>query len=274
VAYRTCHDIEVFVRRPSTSMSTSIFNSRWLDFPGRHRRGNLHQPLIPYLLIFWESQLSQLTQSKMLYPISILSLILLLLIHLTNAQDIPFSTRAYWMRHAISALSQLDSPCPFAAFGKVVVNHTGTSVDQKGALVCMGINSNARTGNPTLHGKWRNHSARLTCPICGLVFGFGADGVEKGEIAAIHNCSSILTDSRGAYYLSSGEALEAFRDLSLYTTAEACPMVYYPFFLLVLLPFAPAFTSTCSSLPTPVRLSDPLVRLQRVHIRHEHRDLD
>ena len=55
------------------------------------------------------------------------------------------------MRRAISALSELESPCPFAAFGTVIVNHTNTS-DEKGKMVCMGINGNARYGNPTLHG--------------------------------------------------------------------------------------------------------------------------
>lgn len=99
------------------------------------------------------------------------------------------------MRRAISALSELDSPCPFAAFGTVIVNHTDTS-DEKGRLICMGVNSNSRSGNPTMHG----------------------------EIAAITNCSAILTDVGGDFKLSSTDALEAFKDFSLYTTAEACPM--------------------------------------------------
>lgn len=99
----------------------------------------------------------------MLYPLSFLSLLLLALIHLTNGHNheqkylhftstLPFETRAYWMRRAISALSELESPCPFAAFGTVIVNHTDTSVDEKGKLVCMGVNENLRSGNPTLHG--------------------------------------------------------------------------------------------------------------------------
>jgi hypothetical protein len=64
---------------------------------------------------------------------------------------IPFDTRAYWMRQANAALWQLSSPCPFAAFGSVVVNHTGTH--GLGDLVCMGVNSMTSKGNPTLHGK-------------------------------------------------------------------------------------------------------------------------
>ena len=61
--------------------------------------------------------------------------------------SIPFSTRAYWMRQANLALG---TPCPFAAFGAVVVNHTDASA--LGDLVCTGANSNSKTGNPTLHG--------------------------------------------------------------------------------------------------------------------------
>lgn len=100
----------------------------------------------------------------MLYPLSILSLVLLALIHLTHGHDqkhihpphpsvkdtVPFETRAYWMRRAISALSELESPCPFAVFGTVIVNHTDTS-DSKGKLVCMGVNRTVQSGNPTMH---------------------------------------------------------------------------------------------------------------------------
>jgi len=99
------------------------------------------------------------------------------------------------MRKAIAALGELDSPCPFEAFGTVIVNHTDTSADPKGNLVCIGINR-IRTGNPTLHG----------------------------EISAINNCSAILTDQNGPYKLTGAETLKAYSELSLYTTAEACPM--------------------------------------------------
>lgn len=57
------------------------------------------------------------------------------------------------MRRAISALVELESPCPFAAFGTVIVNHTDTSEGSKGSLVCMGVNQNSQSGNPTWHGK-------------------------------------------------------------------------------------------------------------------------
>lgn len=65
-----------------------------------------------------------------------------------SINGIPFSTRAYWMRQANVALGQ---PCPYAAFGTVIVNHTGTS--ELGELVCTGANNRTLTGNPTLHGK-------------------------------------------------------------------------------------------------------------------------
>ncbi|KIX93552.1 uncharacterized protein Z520_10730 [Fonsecaea multimorphosa CBS 102226] len=115
---------------------------------------------------------------------------------------VPSSIRAYWMRRAIAALADINegSPCPFAAFGSVIVNHTasgeGDGTDQLGVEVCIGANSLVRDGNPTLHG----------------------------EIAAINNCSRILTDPDGPYKLSGPDALKALGDLSLYTTAEACPM--------------------------------------------------
>ena len=59
--------------------------------------------------------------------------------------------RAYWMRKAISALSDLQSPCPFAPFGAVIVNHTVTEPEE-GELVCIGVNAVQKDGNPTLHG--------------------------------------------------------------------------------------------------------------------------
>jgi len=43
-------------------------------------------------------------------------------------------------------------------------------------------------------------------------------------MAAIANCSAVLTDADGPYKLSPAEALLAFADLSLYTNAESCPM--------------------------------------------------
>jgi len=111
-----------------------------------------------------------------------------------SINGIPFSTRAHWMRRASSALSELASPCPFNAFGTAIVNHTDTT--SLGELVCIGVNSISKIGNPTLHG----------------------------EIATINNCTNVLTDSSGPYRLTTEEALAAFHDLSLYTNGEPCPM--------------------------------------------------
>ncbi|KAL5397179.1 hypothetical protein PMIN06_003714 [Paraphaeosphaeria minitans] len=107
---------------------------------------------------------------------------------------IPPSTRAHWMRKANKALQDVHGePCPFGAFGTAIVNHT---VPGLGELVCIGANSNRRKGDPTLHG----------------------------EIAAIQNCTAVLTSPSGPYNLSTSAALAAFSQLSLYTNAESCPM--------------------------------------------------
>jgi len=46
-----------------------------------------------------------------------------------------------------------------------------------------------------------------------------------GEIAAINNCTDVLTNPSGPYNLSAAQAQAAFSQLSLYTNAESCPMV-------------------------------------------------
>jgi len=113
----------------------------------------------------------------------------------TSPDPIPFSTRAHWMRRANEALTELLlTPCPQYAFGTSIVNHTGH--DGLGELICIGANDNGREGNPTLHG----------------------------EIAAIRNCTKVLTDPEGPYKLTGGEAIAAFQDLTLYTNGEPCPM--------------------------------------------------
>jgi hypothetical protein len=79
-------------------------------------------------------------------------------IHATTHADlksmingVSFETRAHWMRLANQASSDISgSPCPFAAFWTVIVNHTDSAA---GKLICMGINEIRKTGNPTLHGK-------------------------------------------------------------------------------------------------------------------------
>ncbi|KIV91770.1 hypothetical protein PV10_06276 [Exophiala mesophila] len=116
-----------------------------------------------------------------------------------HAQDdvdtVPVESRNHWMRRSVDALAELTgSPCPFEAFGSAIVNHSDTTNSEHGELICIGANSIIQNGNPTLHG----------------------------EIAAINNCSRILTSE--PYNLVGREALGAFQGLSLYTTAEACPM--------------------------------------------------
>jgi len=107
--------------------------------------------------------------------------------------SIDLHTREHWMRVAVEALHELKSPCPFEAFGAVVVNHTSGGI---GEAICIGVNTISDDGNPTLHG----------------------------EVAAINNCTSVLRDPQGPYKLSPEETSAAWKQLSLYTTAEACPM--------------------------------------------------
>jgi hypothetical protein len=72
---------------------------------------------------------------------------------LLPVNGIPYSTRAYWMRRAISSLAELSpSPCPFAAFGTVIVNHTNNA--GPGELVCTGINTHTLEGNPITDGEF------------------------------------------------------------------------------------------------------------------------
>lgn len=111
----------------------------------------------------------------------------------TSSDGLPSSTRAHWMRVASSANLAI-SACPFAPYGTAVVNHTLSFSNSihPGELICTGVNDNHQTGNPILHG----------------------------EMAAFVNCSNILTDPEGVYRLSAQEAREAWKELSLYTTAE------------------------------------------------------
>lgn len=195
----------------------------------------------------------------MIYPLSILSIFLLFLIHLTSGHPdcahakndtIPFSTRAFWMRRANAVLAYSGSPCPFGAFGTVIVNHTDLSHGPMGREVCVGVNA-VRSGNPTLHGRW------LLLWAWSVVM--GADH-ESGEIAGINNCSQILTDPKGEYNLTASQVALAWPTLSLYTNAESCPMV------LSLSP--PSLSSPLTK--SKVRVRNPLGRLQREHLWDQH----
>ncbi|OAL05333.1 cytidine deaminase-like protein [Phaeosphaeriaceae sp. SRC1lsM3a] len=98
---------------------------------------------------------------------------------------IPYSTRVKYMRlKANEALYEQSGPCPFAAYGSIIVNHTS---DQ---IVCRG--ANFRTGDPTIHG----------------------------EISAINACTAVFA----ARNMTPTEIFAAWADLSIYTNAESCPM--------------------------------------------------
>lgn len=107
-----------------------------------------------------------------------------------QSDHVRLADRELWMSVAKQALS----PCAHEAFGAAIVNHTST--DGPGSLVCTGANTIFATGNPTLHG----------------------------EIAAINNCTAVLRDPSGPYRLSPVEVMAAYKDLTLYMTAEPCPM--------------------------------------------------
>lgn len=114
-----------------------------------------------------------------------------------TSPQISHSTRAHWVRHANAALPSLSSPCPFMAFSTAIVNHSDTSVSPHGQLICLGVNDVLDSGNPTLHG----------------------------EVAAINNCTEILKQREGWRGEDVGKA---WRELSLYTNGEPCPMVCLP----------------------------------------------
>ncbi|PQE22240.1 cytidine and deoxycytidylate deaminase zinc-binding region protein [Rutstroemia sp. NJR-2017a WRK4] len=99
-----------------------------------------------------------------------------------------YDIHAYWMRRAID-LAHETSPCPFAPFATIIVNHSDTSLSPHGNMICTGMNQIADTGNPILHG----------------------------EISALTNCSHIFSTTNSTSSLP-------FSYLTLYTTAESCPM--------------------------------------------------
>lgn len=116
----------------------------------------------------------------------------------TVTPSISQTSREHWVRRANQALSEIVSPCPLQAFGTAIVNHTDLSDGPHGKLICLGVND-VRNGNPVLHG----------------------------ETAAIENCTSVFRRSKqeGGYGMNGEEAGMAWRDLSLYTNGEPCPMV-------------------------------------------------
>ncbi|PVI04061.1 cytidine deaminase-like protein [Periconia macrospinosa] len=97
---------------------------------------------------------------------------------------IPYSTRVKYMRLANEALFSQSGPCPFAAYGTIIVNHTSDEI------VCRG--ANFRTGDPTIHG----------------------------EISAINACTAHFVSLN----MTASEIFQAWGQLSIYTNAESCPM--------------------------------------------------
>lgn len=172
-----------------------------------------------------------------------------------SINNIPFSTRAYWIRRVNAALAELPadaSPCPLSAFATAIVNHTVTGL---GELVCLGVNSVRVIGNPTLHGElvWR-----LCC------WSWKSAECLLGEIVAIQNCTTIMTDPSGLFNFTPSEAKAAFSQLSLYTNAESCPMVSYLYTFHRIL-------EVCTQLLTiVVCFGNSLDRLSRIHLREQH----
>ncbi|KAG4415599.1 hypothetical protein IFR04_011268 [Cadophora malorum] len=101
-----------------------------------------------------------------------------------TVNSIPYSTRVKYMRLANEALYEQSGPCPFAAYGTIIVNHTAD------AIVCKG--ANFRTGDPTIHG----------------------------EISAINACTAVFA----AKNMTASQIYAAWGELSIYTNAESCPM--------------------------------------------------
>ncbi|KAI8152711.1 tRNA-specific adenosine deaminase TAD2 [Colletotrichum sp. SAR 10_70] len=103
-----------------------------------------------------------------------------------TVNSVPAAKRVEYMRKTNEALYRQSGPCPFAAFGSIIVNHTSDEV------VCEG--ANFRTGDPTIHG----------------------------EISAINACTAKFTEQG----MTPTQIYAAWGDLSIYTNAESCPMRY------------------------------------------------
>jgi len=103
-----------------------------------------------------------------------------------SINDVPWHRREHWMRLANEATYDDDQPCPQAPFGSAIVNTTNDE------LICVAANAVGKTGDPTLHG----------------------------EMTAIKVCHEILKNKG----LNVQQILAAWKDFSLYTNGEPCPM--------------------------------------------------
>ncbi|GAA5920108.1 hypothetical protein JCM1841_004103 [Sporobolomyces salmonicolor] len=107
--------------------------------------------------------------------------------HELSLNGVPAMARTHWMRIANAAVPEImGNPCSPYHFGVAVVNTTSDE------LVCVAANSVSTTGNPSMHG----------------------------EITGLQRCTEVLSE-RG---LTPGEILNAWKDLTMYTTGEPCPM--------------------------------------------------
>ena len=105
-----------------------------------------------------------------------------------SINGVPSYDRDHWMRVANEAIyyPPISHPCPQAPFGSAIVNTTSNE------LICAIANRVGVTGDPTQHG----------------------------EITAIQHCTQVLRE-RG---LTPQQILQAWKEFSLYTNGEPCPM--------------------------------------------------
>lgn len=77
----------------------------------------------------------------------------------SDGVSVSLAARHHWMRKANEALNEVrGTPCPFNAFGSVIVNHTAAGGGRGlGQLVCIGAND-VLSGNPTIHGTQHTHA--------------------------------------------------------------------------------------------------------------------
>ncbi|KAK4052603.1 hypothetical protein OIO90_004231 [Microbotryomycetes sp. JL221] len=104
--------------------------------------------------------------------------------------NIPAADREYYMAIANDAVREINGDaCSIAPFGSVVVDHKPDGTDE---IVCVAANQVGVVGDPSMHG----------------------------EMTAIRVCTEVLKN-RG---LSPQEMLLAWRNFTMYTNGEPCPM--------------------------------------------------
>lgn len=106
---------------------------------------------------------------------------------------IPCKTREYFMRKALDVQRHHygGTMCPLIAFGSVIVNHTGPGIEDA-EILCVGENLTTE----------RNHAYHA-------------------EVTAFENCSELFKEKFGP---NAHKDNTLWQQLTLYTTAEPCPM--------------------------------------------------